>query len=545
MILNALLERRSIENPSTPLDDPADWLYDTLSGGERSSSGIRVTPQTAMSYAAVWRAVSLIASYVAKIPLDTFQRLDDGGKEKARQHPAFRLLRRKPNDWMTAFDVKQTLTAHALLTGRGNGYAYIFRGGNGEPEELWPLNPLATWPTVEAGRLWYITTLEDTQRKLPPSEVLHIKGLGFDGLQGYDVITYAKEHIGLGLAIRKYGSVFFKNGATPGIVLERPLESGPMDEGGEQTLRKSFDSIVTGLDNAHRTAVLQEGMKATVLAVDARKSQLIEMREHEVRQIAALLGVPPHKLGDPTRTSYNSLEQENASFLEDALDPWFCRWEDECYDKLLTEREKEADTHFMEFNRDAAIRVDTKTLVESLVQEVNNGLLSPDEARAIRNRPPIPDGLGETFWKPQNIGQIGQPDAGAERSHYRLLLETLQRMHRRVCTHARRAAKVSDEFLDWLDERMEEDHRQVFINAVGPVLEAGIAARVIDRSWQADAIAERYFADVRGGLLTVSECQPAELAERVAEWSTELGKVMPGQVADVVCMAIGGDSNAK
>ena len=399
--------RASLENPSTTLSDPDVWLYDAFSGGSKSDSGVRVGYKQALMYAAVWRGVNLISRDVAKIPLNVYVRLPDGGKERATAHPAYKLLRRQPSPYIKAFDLKQTLQAHVLLC--GNGYAYVYRDGAGTPIELLPLNPMATYPKRDPdGRVWYVTRLTTgEERKLAAENVLHVRGLGFDGLQGYDVVTYARNTLGLGLAMQKFGAKFFNNGAAMNVVIKRPADAPPWSEETKANFRSSWAKMHEGLENSHRTALLEDGMEAVVLAIDAKRAQLAEMRAFELREIANVLGVPPHKLGDTTRTAYASLEQENQAYLDEALDGWLCQWEEECGAKLLTEKERNADTHFVEFQRDALVRVDLRTQVDVLVTEVNNGLLSLDEARAIRNRPALPNGLGAGYRIPANILQLG------------------------------------------------------------------------------------------------------------------------------------------
>ena len=378
MIIDTLFGSRSIETPSVPISQvtPESEMWETLAGGgSKSDSGVSVNHKAALGYAAVWRAVNLISRDVAKVPLLVYHRLDGGGKERATKHPAYRLLRRKPNEYTKAFDFKQTLTGHVLL--KGNGYAYIFRRGDGAPLELLPLSPSVTWPVRENGRLLYVTTIgaDDNTigetRKLLPENVLHIKGLGFDGLVGYDVLSYAKETFGLGIGLRRYGARFFRNNAAAGVVLEHP--NAITTEAAER-LVKGWDKMHSGLDNSHKTTVLEEGMKANVMTVDARRAQLKEMREFELREVANVLGVPPHKVGDTTRTAYASLEQENQAYLDEALDGWLCQWEEECTEKLLTEQEKTEDSHYCEFVREALVRLSYETKTKGIIDRVNNGL---------------------------------------------------------------------------------------------------------------------------------------------------------------------------
>lgn len=577
MILEALLGQRSIENPSVPISQltPEHEFWNTLTGGGVSDSGVRVNRNVGLSYAAVWRAINLISRDVAKLPLLVYARLDAGGKERAMKHPAYRLLRRKPNQYMKAFDFKQTLMGHALLN--GNGYGYIFRAGDGAPLEVLPLSPDVTWPVREDGRLWYVTTIDpgDGQvsetRKLLPENVLHIKGLGFDGLVGYDVLSYAKETIGLGIGLRRYGARFFKNNAASGVLFECP---GKMSETAEENFLKSWDTIHSGLDNAHKTAILQQGITAKIMTVDARRAQLKEMREFELRDVANFLGVPPHKVGDTTRTAYASLEQENQAYLDEALDGWLCQWEEECTDKLLAEKEKAEDSHFCEFVREALVRVDFATRVEGTVKQVNNGLMCPDEGRALQNMGPLPDGEGKKFRIPKNIKIIGdedeeeddggdngvpppppppppppqdEDDEESERkrqarvavAHDALLLDALRRMHTRVATQARKAAKRPGEFIQWLESGLEGNSRAGCNETLAPVLAVCTSVGV---AVDARGVLDRYFGGVREALLTAAECQADELVGRVDAWARETAHSLPRALADEIMGAGAGDA---
>lgn len=404
MLANAVLSffnRRSIENPSTPLSDPDAWLLD-LAGG-MADSGVRVNRQTILTYAAVFRALRLISGVIGKVPLDVLKYLPTGGKERAKDHPAHRLLRRKPCAEMTAFVFRQTLQAHVLT--HGNGYAYIFRDGKGRPTELWPLLPSETYPLRVNRHLWYVTSIhlgEDKveQRKIDSSNVLHIKGLGYDGLVGYSVIDIARTSLGLGMAAAKYGSKFFANNAEPRVVIEHP---GDWKKQSQEEFIRQWNAMHAGLDNSHKTAILTQGAKLNPFSLKAADAQLLETRKHEIREVANWFDLPPHKLGDDSRTAYNSLEMEEQSCLNDCYDPWMVCWEEECMDKLLTEEEKESEQFIVEFNRRALIRADAKTESQVLIGETNAGLITLDEARAIRNMPALPDGVGAKHRMPANL----------------------------------------------------------------------------------------------------------------------------------------------
>jgi HK97 family phage portal protein len=220
-------KRRSLENPNVPLNvaDPDDFTLEAFGAG-RSQSGVRVNRKRALGYPAVWRAVSLISGDVAKLPLAVYTQ-HGRNREPAKDHPAYRLLLRKPNDAMTAFVFKQTLLAHVLLN--GNGYAYIDRDGASRPMAMLSLIPECVDPVRRDGRLWYLYRTPDTGelRKLPAEDVLHLRGLGYDGLKGYPVLHVHADSIGAALAARDFSARYFRNNARPGGAIKHPKTLSP------------------------------------------------------------------------------------------------------------------------------------------------------------------------------------------------------------------------------------------------------------------------------------------------------------------------------
>jgi HK97 family phage portal protein len=549
-ILSTLLgARRSLENPSTSLSDPDDWLWDAL-GAKGSAAGVRVNRETALGYSPVWRGVNLLSRDVAKLPLLKYVRQGEG-KERDKKHPLFRLLRRRPNREMTAFTFKQTLMGHALL--EGNGLAYIFRRGDGTPDELIPLLPGTSYPVRVAGKLWYVTEVGGEQRKLLPENVFHVKGLGFDGLSGYRLIDKARESLGLGIAAREYGARYFSNNAEARVVIEHPKHLTPE---AAKRMKDGWDKMHGGLENAHRTAILEEGASAKVISSTARNSQLLETRAFEIREVANWIGVPPHKLGDTTRTAFASLEQENQSYLDDALDPWLVNWEEESYEKLLSEEEKDSDEHVIEFLREALVRA-------NLVDRANyyrtalggRPWMKQNEVRARENLNPVEG--GDDIKDPLNMGDAGgadnQPadnkpppakdesksrrspaadddddeDEDAENddpaNHARAaiaagrtaLIDVLRRMVRRVTTHARRAQR-SGNYDAFAADGASDEHRDVIVEALGPI--AGVLQALTRRDVDPHALADQVIRDV-----VANERKPD---------AQDLSRTLPEQLAD-------------
>jgi HK97 family phage portal protein len=403
-IIRSLFGRRSLENPSQPLDP---WAGDDAGvAGSLSSSGAVVSRTKVLGLAAVWRAVSLISRTVAKLPLGVYRHVHPG-REIDPAHPAHAILCTRPNDCMTPFVLKQVLQHHVLTA--GNGYAYIARRQDGRPLELWPLNPDRTYPVRANGVLYYVHELQSGElRRLPAADVLHGKGLGYDGMQGYPVLSIARESLGLGLAAQGYGSVYFRNSARASVVLQHP---GKLSKDARANLRESWERMHSGLDNAHRTAILEEGMQAKEMSSNAKDAQLLETRSFSVKEVANWFGIPPHKLGDSGTTSYGSLEQENQSFLDDAVDPWLVMWEEECESKLLTDYQRDRCTHSVCFDRFPLVRADLGQRGAFYTQALTSGWMSRDEVRARENMNPIPGGDGSRYFLPLNLGQAGgDPD---------------------------------------------------------------------------------------------------------------------------------------
>ena len=469
---NSLASSRSAENPTVPLSQ-AIFDEDVFDGwaGPKTSSGIRVGRRKALGYSAVWRATNLISRKIAALPLVVFKEAGKG-KNPDREHFAHALLRRRPNEYMTPVVFKQTLQSHALL--RGNGYAYIFRDTDAVPNELLPLNPEATWPVRENGNLWYVTEFakDDTGRtelrKLRSEDVLHIRGLGFDGLIGYDVITILRETLAKAIATREHGSRFFSNNAKPSLALEFPAGMRP---DAVANVINGWERMNKGLENAHRVGILREGVKLNAFSMNARDSQLTENLAFDAMDIANIFGLPPRKLGMDQGGGYNSLFEENQSVHDDTLDPWCVTWEEECDAKLLTEEQKRAESHCCLFVRNAVMRSNPDQRASFYEKMVQNGLMSRDEARALEDMNPIPNGQGEVFYIKSGMSAIGaeepqspeepgepatepaadmteeNPNPTALRSSIRLLLEeTTGRMARRLHTHVSRKNDPSEQF---------------------------------------------------------------------------------------------------
>ena len=355
-----------------------------------SSSGKSVTERSAMQMTAVYACVRILSEAIAGLPLHLYRYKEDGGKEKAIGHPLYLLLHDEPNPEMSSFVFRETLMTHLLLW--GNAYAQIIRNGKGEVVALYPLMPnKMTVSRNENGQLYY--TYQKSQEELPkddvytvtlhPSDVLHIPGLGFDGLVGYSPIAMAKNAIGLAIATEEYGAKFFANGATPGGILEYPGAVKDPDK-----IRESWNRGFSGSQNAGKVAILEEGMKYTPISIAPEQAQFLETRKFQINEIARIFRVPPHMVGDLEKSSFSNIEQQSLEFVKYTLDPWVVRWEQSIQRTLLSRDEKT--TYFVKFNLEGLLRGDYQSRMNGYATARQNGWVSANDIRELENLDRIP-----------------------------------------------------------------------------------------------------------------------------------------------------------
>ena len=388
-ILNGLFRSRD-----KPTDRTAGSSYSFFLGG--TSSGKYVTERSAMQMTAVYCCVRILSEAVASLPLQFYRYTDDGGKEKAVDHPLYFLLHDEPNPEMTSFIFRETLMTHLLLW--GNAYSQIIRNGKGEVVALYPLMPdRMKVDRDEHGRLYYEYTVYDADDvdgrkgtnkvgrtvRLQPHDVLHIPGLGFDGLVGYSPIAMAKNAIGLAIATEEYGSKFFANGAAPSGVLEHP---GTIKD--PSKVRESWQATFGGSGNANKIAVLEEGMKYTPISISPEQAQFLETRKFQIDEIARIFRVPPHMIGDLEKSSFNNIEQQSLEFVKYTLDPWVVRWEQSLSRALFTPEEKKK--YFFKFNVEGLLRGDYQSRMNGYATARQNGWMSANDIRELENLDRIP-----------------------------------------------------------------------------------------------------------------------------------------------------------
>ncbi len=370
--------------------------YTFLMGG--STSGKPVNERSAMQMTAVYSCVRILAEAIAGLPLHVYRYNDKGGKEKATDHPLYLLLHDEPNPEMSSFVFRETLMTHLLLW--GNAYAQIIRNGKGEVIALYPLMPnKMTVDRDESGQLYYTYqraseeahTMEGSSVKLNPCDVLHIPGLGFDGLVGYSPIAMAKNAIGMAIACEEFGAKFFANGAAPSGVLEHP---GTIKNPGR--VREAWQSQFGGSSNSGKVAVLEEGMKYTPISISPEQAQFLETRKFQINEIARIFRVPPHMVGDLEKSSFSNIEQQSLEFVKYTLDPWVIRWEQTMARVLLSADEKKE--YFIKFNLDGLLRGDYVSRMNGYAIARQNGWMSTNDIRELENLDRIPAEQGGDLY---------------------------------------------------------------------------------------------------------------------------------------------------
>ncbi len=358
------------------------WL-----GAGRNSSGQNVTERTALSLSAVFSCVRVLAESVAQLPCKVYRRTDDDGKDVARNHPLYRILHDQPNPYMTAFTFWECIQAH--LASWGNAFSLIDRDGAGRVAALWLIRPDRVWvrELTDGGVVYDVTDRNGRMRTYLYDEVLHVAGMGFDGLRGYSVVRVAAETIGQGMAAAEYAGSFFANDATPGGYLEHP---GKLSLEAQQRLIESWEKRFSGSSKSHRIAVAEEGMKFNPISVNPEDAQLMETRKFNRSEIAGIFRVPPHMIGDLEHATFSNVEHQSIDFVKFSLSPWLKRIEQAATVKLLTPSERER--YFVEFQVDGLLRGDSKSRNESHALAIRNGVKSINEVRREENLPPIEGG---------------------------------------------------------------------------------------------------------------------------------------------------------
>lgn len=323
-----------------PLRDPA---LVQLFGGRDVMAGVDVNEKTALNLSTVWACVRLISESKASMPIDIVRAESSDHHTVVADIPQAEVLK-NPNPHMTAFSFHECQLAHALLW--GNSFGEIVRDepgdANSTPREIWPLTPDRVFPFYdERHELKYRVIMNpetgEDERVLEPHEVLHVPGLGFDGIRGYSVVTMARECIGLGLATERYGAAFFGNSSIPSGFLKSP---GTMSEKARKNLRESFEQEHRGPLNARRLGILEEGVEWQQTSIPPEDAQFLGTREFGVVEVCRWFRTQPHLVQHLANATFTNIEHQGLDYIRYCLGPWLVRYEQEYNRKLFNRAER-------------------------------------------------------------------------------------------------------------------------------------------------------------------------------------------------------------
>lgn len=370
-------KRSALITSNSTLSDPSEQLLKKLNEiSGNSAIDININQDTVLGLSAAYRAINVIASSLAGLPLKHYKK--SGNERMSLDSELYQLLK-FPNEYMTGYIFRESLIGANV--GWGNGYAIIKRNASsGKPEELLPIEPYRVSVFKEFGKIWYY--ISDENIWVPSYNMLHFPGLSFNGLIGFSPITIARESLSGVVATQRFGNTFFGNGANLNGILEAPNE---LSDTAYERLKKSFDERHKGVDNSNKTAILEGGMKYSKIQVAPDEAQFLETRKFQIEEIARWFGVPPHMLMHLERSTNNNIEHQAMEFVQYTLLPWANRWEDELNRKLLTSEQQKSEYFEHEFN--GLMRADAKTRSEYYRGLFAIAAISPSQIAELENLP--------------------------------------------------------------------------------------------------------------------------------------------------------------
>lgn len=377
--------------------NPPEWMTRML-GGYGSSSGVSITEANAMTVADVYKCVTVIREAGAMLPWEIRRYADPRGSHAARQHPLYPILHDQPNDMMTSFTYREAMFTHLLLWGRHA--SYIERDPNtGRIVALWPIRPDRFRYQIKEGiRWWYVTSDIGAEAQFFDDEILYIPAYTSSGYDGVSPIRLHCEALGLAKATEIYGAKFFGNSSVPGGYLSHPAT---LKAETQKRLKVAFEALHQGLQNAHKIAVLEEGMKFEKLSIPPEEAQFLETRKFQRTEIAGIYRVPPHKIGDLEHATFANIENLNLQFYNDAVAPWVIRIEQACNSCLLLPTEKKK--FFTKLNMKAFMRGDTAARTALYTALFDRGTMSPNDILDTEDEDLIQDETGNRHYVAMNM----------------------------------------------------------------------------------------------------------------------------------------------
>lgn len=368
-----------------------DWMPRSWAegGGARlSNSGVLITDALAQQNAAAFACRRAISESLAILPRKTFRELADDTNEPVK-HQSLKCLRKLANPMLTSYNFFNL--QQGLAISKGNAYAELqFDRNTGNVIAMWPLPPDKVEPRVvlknrNPDLVYALRTDESTEVIIPKDRILHISGLGFDGVKGYPLMEFMANALGLSQALEDYSSLFFKQGAGINGYVTIP-DNYTLDQITNMRTQLAFSN--DGLSNAHRWKFLYESAKFQPAGATPDQAQMTDSKIYQVQEVARFHRMPLHKIQENSNNSgYSSLEQFQNEFVNDTLLPWITNWEQEINIKFFGDEE---DDHYIKFNTNLFLRGDAKARSTFYRTMVMSGIMSRNEARRLEELSPVP-----------------------------------------------------------------------------------------------------------------------------------------------------------
>lgn len=382
--------------PTSPEDPrfPLDKVFEFIQGGSQSHAGKTINETSALNLSTVLACCRVISNGLAMMPLITYRRTGDSGRERATDHYLYSTFKDSINPHMTAFRWKRLMAFHAVL--HGNAYSTYDMAGNGRVINIVPVHPSRVRPVPQAGGglLYWIEQLDKDGKpngkylEFTSERVFHVRGLeSTDAGIGLSTITQAREAMGLGLATEEYGAKLFKGGALMQGYLKTP---GKLSPAAQENLRQSFGSQAGGGNrNAHATPILEQGLEWIKVSIDPADAQFLESRKFNVQEICRWFGVQPHMVFDLERATHSNIEQQSIEWIRDCLGPWMENFEQEIEHTFLSVAERQS--IYVEFMADVLLRADTASRIAAYATGLQNGIYSVNDVMQRENMNPVAD----------------------------------------------------------------------------------------------------------------------------------------------------------
>lgn len=585
-IISSIEKRARLESPRVPISSAS--AADILGMGQSSAAGVSVTHERALGITAFWAGVRMISQTVAGLPCKVYERVGEKKRRPSPEHPAYKLLFKRPNKFMSSFTFKEIRMAHLLTW--GNSYAEIERDKAGRPIALWPLLPDRTDVEIVNGEKIYHTIINNERIRLSADRVLHVPGLGFDGLRGYNVVRIHRDSLGLTIAANEYGAQFFNNSARPSGYLEHP---GNPEAPERAQIRDEWNQMHQGLTNAQRTAVLWGGMKWQQMSIPPEDAQYLETRQMQIEEVARILNINPILLQhhEKVTTWGTGVGQFLIAYSKFTITPWLDREEDILDWDMFTEEER--GRFYTKYNVGGLLRGDMKEQAEILEIERRNGILSANDWLELKDENPLSGPEGDARFVPLNwipldqaVNEQGQdpPDPPDEKSrpakvrekrslamrrrlrdaHLRSFEDGARRYVKRDVDALSRALKKAFEggsdpvksLERWIEDFYPGQQQYIYrtmlplVSALASVIAANAAEEVAAEPEDVDKFAADYTENLarreagssRGQLLAlIAEMPEEELQDAITTRTDEWNEKRPGKVAadEIVRVAAG------